>query len=267
MKINKIFTLACSAVMIYACGNNLKDKAQNSEVLKEPVIDQAYLDSMAKIKAKQDSIYFAGPKVAIVTNKGTMTFKLYDKTPLHRNNFLKLARSNYYKNHRFHRIVKDFMIQTGDPNSKNANPNDDGQGGPGYKIPAEFIPRFIHKRGALAAAREGDGVNPKRESSGSQFYIVDGKNYKLNDPLFYQFETPEEDRKIYSTVGGTPMLDRSYTVFGEMLSGFEVMETIAGTKVKPNPMNPSEISVPTESIIIERIDILESDTTQTNVQP
>lgn len=262
-------TIIVSLIALFAssCGDNLSEKAKNSKVLQEPVQDQAYLDSIAAIQAYQDSIYFAGPKVAIVTNKGTMTFKLYDKTPKHRDNFLKLARSNYYKNHRFHRIVKDFMIQGGDPNSLNANPNDDGQGGPGYKIPAEFVPRFIHKRGALAAAREGDQVNPKRESSGSQFYIVDGKAYDLNDPLFYQFGTPEADRVIYSRVGGTPMLDRSYTVFGEMLSGYDVMEKIAGTPVKANPLNPSELSVPTEDIIILKVEILESDSATYNAQP
>lgn len=266
MKTIKVLLILASGIFLASCGDNLADKARNSDVLAEQKIDQAKADSLARIKAIEDSIYFAGPKVAIITNKGTMTFKLYDKTPLHRDNFLKLAKSNFYNNTRFHRIVKDFMIQGGDPNSKNADPKDDGMGGPGYTIPAEFNPRFIHKRGALSAAREGDQVNPKRESSGSQFYIVDGKTYDLNDPLFYQFQTPKEDREVYSKVGGTPMLDRAYTVFGEILSGYEVLEKIAAIQTVANPMNPSEFSVPKEKIIIQRVEVLESNNTDsTNV--
>lgn len=265
MKTINLLALTIAVLTLFSCGDSLSDKAKNSKVLKKPIKDQAFIDSMAKVKAYDDSLYFSGPKVAIVTNKGTMTFKLYNKTPKHRDNFLKLAKSGFYKNHRFHRIIKGFMIQTGDPNSKNANPLDDGQGGPGYKIPAEFMPGFIHKRGALAAAREGDNVNPKRESSGSQFYIVDGRTFALNDQIFYKLGTPKEDRETYSQIGGTPQLDRSYTVFGEMLNGYNVMETISGTPVKANPNNPNELSVPTKDIIIQRVEILESDTS--NAQP
>lgn len=258
MKITKAVLIIFAGILAVSCGDSLADKARNSDVLAKKVIDQAKADSLARIQAIKDSIYFAGPKVAIITNKGTMTFKLYDKTPLHRDNFLKLAKSNFYNNTRFHRIVKDFMVQGGDPNSKNGDPKDDGMGGPGYTIPAEFNPRFIHKRGALAAAREGDQVNPKRESSGSQFYIVDGKTYELNDPLFYQFQTPKGDREVYSKVGGTPMLDRAYTVFGEILSGYEVLEKIAATETIANPMNPSEFSVPKEKIMIQKVEVLET---------
>lgn len=116
--------------------------------------------------------------VKISTTLGDIVVKLYDETPLHRDNFLKLAEEGYYNGTIFHRVIKDFMIQGGDPNSKNPTPNGSyGTGGPDYTIPAEIIPGLYHKRGALAAARQGDEVNPERRSSGSQFYIVWGKTY------------------------------------------------------------------------------------------
>jgi len=117
--------------------------------------------------------------VLIETNMGNIKIKLYDETPLHRDNFVKLVKSGFYNELQFHRIIKDFMIQGGDPQSKNAPPEKQlGSGGPGYTIPAEFVyPKYFHKRGALSAARQGDQVNPKKESSGSQFYIVWGKTY------------------------------------------------------------------------------------------
>lgn len=116
--------------------------------------------------------------VKISTTLGDIVVKLYDETPLHRDNFLKLAEEGYYNGTIFHRVIKDFMIQGGDPNSKNPTPNGSyGTGGPDYTIPAEILPGIYHKRGALAAARQGDEVNPERRSSGSQFYIVWGKTY------------------------------------------------------------------------------------------
>jgi len=116
--------------------------------------------------------------VKISTTFGDITVKLYDETPLHRDNFLKLASEGYYNGTIFHRVIKDFMIQGGDPNSKNPTPEGRyGTGGPDYTIPAEILPNLFHKRGALAAARQGDEVNPERRSSGSQFYIVWGKTY------------------------------------------------------------------------------------------
>ena len=248
-------------VLLLSCGDSLRDKANDSKVLKTETVDPAVADSLARVKAYNDSVYFAGPQVAIVTTKGTMRFKLYNKTPLHRDNFLKLAASGYYEGHKFHRVIKDFMIQGGDPNSKDKDPRDDGLGGPGYTIPAEFVPRFIHKRGALAAARKGDAENPRMESSGSQFYIVDGKTYSLNDELLNQFNVPQEDREVYSRIGGTPMLDRSYTVFGEILQGYDVMESIAGARTKPHPLDPSSLSVPVDPVKILKVEILGIDST------
>ena len=256
----KIIVPVLLAIIFSACGGSLKEKANESKVFEEPRSDQAYLDSVATVKAYNDSIYFAGPKVAIITSKGKMVFKLYDKTPKHRDNFIKLANSNYYVGLKFHRVLKDFMVQGGDPNSRDNDSRDDGLGGPGYTIPAEFFPRLIHKRGALCAAREGDGVNPKRESSGSQFYIVDGRNFSLNDNIFYQVNTPKADREIYSTVGGTPDLDRSYTVFEELIDGYGVMESIAGAKTKANPLDPASLSVPVEPIIIQKVEMIAQDT-------
>lgn len=117
--------------------------------------------------------------VKIKTTEGDITVSLYDETPLHRDNFLKLAREGFYDGTLFHRVIKDFMVQGGDPDSKGAPAGKQlGTGGPGYTIPAEFCPQLFHKRGALSAARLGDEVNPERESSGSQFYIVWGKSYK-----------------------------------------------------------------------------------------
>ena len=119
-------------------------------------------------------------KVKINTPEGEIIVRLYDETPKHRDNFIKLAKEGYYNGTLFHRVIKDFMIQGGDPNSKDAPAGKMlGTGGPGYTVPAEFVyPQLFHKRGALSAARQGDEVNPKRESSGSQFYIVWGKTYK-----------------------------------------------------------------------------------------
>ena len=120
-------------------------------------------------------------QVKIHTTMGDITVRLYDETPLHRDNFVKLVQEGYYDGTLFHRVIKDFMIQGGDPDSKGA-PSDRmlGTGGPDYTVPAEILPQFVHKRGALAAARQGDEVNPERRSSGSQFYIVWGQQYKAN---------------------------------------------------------------------------------------
>ena len=161
------------------------------------------------------------PIFNIVTSKGTIKIKLYKETPLHRDNFVKLASKKYYDNILFHRVIKNFMIQVGDPLTKdpNADPAKYGTGGPGYTIPAEFIPQFTHKKGALAAARKGDKSNPEKASSGSQFYIV---------------ESPES----------CSHLDGEYTIFGETLEGFEVIDAIAAAPVssaKGLPVEPIKI--------------------------
>ena len=171
-------------------------------------------------------------KVLIKTSEGDITIALYDNTPKHKENFLKLVKDGFYNNVLFHRIIQGFMIQTGDPDSKGAPAGKMlGNGGPGYTIPAEFKPENYHKRGAVAAARLGDQMNPTKASSGSQFYIVDGKTFNTNmmAQISYQYRKTftDEQRKVYETIGGAPFLDGDYTVFGEVVSGMDVVDKIA----------------------------------------
>ena len=171
-------------------------------------------------------------KVLIKTSEGDITIALYDNTPKHKENFLKLVKDGFYNGVLFHRIIQGFMIQTGDPESKGAPAGKMlGNGGPGYTIPAEFKPENYHKRGAVAAARQGDQVNPTKASSGSQFYIVDGKPFNANlmAQISYQYgkSFTEEQRKVYETIGGAPFLDGDYTVFGEVVEGMDVVDKIA----------------------------------------
>ena len=171
-------------------------------------------------------------KVLIKTSEGDITIALYDNTPKHKENFLKLVKDGFYNGVLFHRIIQGFMIQTGDPESKGAPAGKMlGNGGPGYTIPAEFKPENYHKRGAVAAARQGDQVNPTKASSGSQFYIVDGKPFNANmmAQISYQYGKAftDEQRKIYETIGGAPFLDGDYTVFGEVVEGMDVVDKIA----------------------------------------
>lgn len=164
--------------------------------------------------------------VLIKTTMGDIKVKLYNDTPLHRDNFIKLINEGWYNNSPFHRVIKQFMIQGGH--------NQDGTVDPGYTIPAEFRSNHIHKKGALAAARQGDQVNPQKASSGCQFYIVQGNILTDAHIQMYQQRlgktfTPEQI-EAYTTVGGTPHLDGEYTVFGEVVEGLDVIDKIAGVK-------------------------------------
>jgi len=199
-------------------------------------------------KPTQGGMHTAMPKkerlVLLMTDFGNMTIKLYDSTPLHRDNFIKLVKQGFYDSLLFHRIIQGFMIQGGDPTSKNADSTAMLGGGEvpgGSRIPAEFKPYLIHKKGALAMARDD---NPEKASSGCQFYIVQGQidddaaiNKALceriysSNPAFYYTEA---QRKIYKTIGGTPGLDQNYTVFGEVIKGLDVIDKIAG---QPRDMN------------------------------
>ncbi|MFC0774633.1 peptidylprolyl isomerase [Terrimonas alba] len=172
--------------------------------------------------------------VLLQTSMGNMLIRLSDSTPLHRDNFLKLVKQHYYDSSLFHRVINNFMIQGGDPGSKNAPAGKPlGEGGPSYTIPAEFRPGLFHKKGVIAAAREGDNVNPQKASNGSQFYITQGK--KFTDGALDTLEAfrlngrkiPAEQREVYKTLGGTPHLDQGYTVFGEVVDGLEVIDKIA----------------------------------------
>ena len=168
--------------------------------------------------------------VLIKTDYGTMKVKLYNDTPKHRDNFIKLVREGFYDSLLFHRVITNFVIQGGDPQSRNAPFGQRlGMGGPGYRIPAEI--KHFHFRGAVAAARQADNVNPKKESSGSQFYIVHGRPVTRQEleqiARAKNIHYTEEDIQRYLKVGGTPHLDGDYTVFGEVVEGLDVIDRIA----------------------------------------
>ena len=211
MKKNIFALLVCAATtaMVFGCGNG----ARKAEDEPAAAAEQARRDSIAaaeqaaKEKTAMDiiSILPEEPVFDIVTNLGTIKVKLYSKTPKHRENFAKLALTGYYDSLLFHRVINGFMIQGGDPFTRDTSAAavaKYGQGGPGYTIPAEFVPEYTHKKGALAAARRGDVANPKKESSGSQFYIV-------------------------QDAGACAQLDGAYTVFGETVSGLDIIDRIA----------------------------------------
>lgn len=212
--------IAGAAVLVSGCGSKkAKDAQQKAE--------QALADSLAAVAAEQSKAVQARidalpeePVFDIITNMGTIKVKLYSGTPKHRENFAKLAFSKYYDGIIFHRVINGFMIQGGDPLTKDiyADPAKYGTGGPDYTIPAEFVPEYTHKKGALAAARRGDAANPLKESSGSQFYIVQNE----------------------STCA---QLDGNYTVFGQTVEGFDVIDKIAAveTNNRDCPVTPVKI--------------------------
>jgi peptidyl-prolyl cis-trans isomerase B (cyclophilin B) len=172
--------------------------------------------------------------IQMKTDSGILILRLSDATPLHRDNFIKLVKSKYYNDIAFHRVIAGFMIQAGDENTK-AKP-DSNKFLKSYTLPAEITPGLFHKKGMLAAARMGDSLNPKRESSGVQFYIVQGRVYtdkSLDSVQTYRLngrKIPSEQREVYKTMGGAPHLDQTYTIFGELVSGFDVLDKIANTK-------------------------------------
>jgi cyclophilin family peptidyl-prolyl cis-trans isomerase len=260
--------------------------------------------SFNRLKAQNSN----STKVLIETNQGNVKVLLYNETPLHRDNFLKLVQQHYYDSLLFHRCIQNFMIQGGDPDSKYA-PSDYllGEGGPNYTVPAEFNSSLYHKKGALAAARDSDLDNPLQASSASQFYIVQGRvftdsllrtnqakritkmrlfneiinrpehktyleKYKafakaknndsikviydyFNQKVDKEFETAvlykftEEQVKTYTTIGGTPHLDLSYTVFGEVIEGLDIIDKIAAQKTDSNNRPLNEVRIIKMSII------------------
>lgn len=193
----------------------------------------------SKTVTKKQMVQITAPErclIEIETDFGTMTAELYNSTPKHRDNFIKLAEEGYYNDLLFHRVINGFMIQGGDPQSRNAPAGQAlGMGGPSYQIPAEFVDTLAHVKGALAAARTN---NPEKKSSGSQFYIVQGGG-PMKEEMLNQIEmqkgfhyTPEL-RKEYLELGGTPFLDRDYTVFGRVIKGLDVIDKIAATQTAP----------------------------------
>lgn len=240
-------------------------------------------------------------KVKIETEFGTIKIKLYNETPLHRDNFVKLISDGVYKDLLFHRVINHFMIQGGDPQSRNAEPGKLlGTGDLGYTVPAEINPKFFHRRGVLAAARQNDDINPEKRSSASQFYILQGRKFRageldtlqinmnearkmgifqaklkqvepeLNklgaegkqDELMARYNAikeevlaevaklaplafSDEQRKVYTTVGGFPSLDNKYTIFGEVIEGMEVVDEIAKQETDRNdrPMKDIKFTI------------------------
>jgi cyclophilin family peptidyl-prolyl cis-trans isomerase len=189
----KNLILIFSAIIFFACSSSNKVEGQSKQNQKSKKTETVKEET----KPANDV-----ELVELSTQFGKVLIWLYDETPLHKENFLKLTREGFYNGTTFHRIIQNFMIQGGDPNSKDDDPNNDGQGGPGYTIEAEIRPDLRHQPGAVAAARMGDQVNPQKRSSGSQFYIVQNPN-------------------------GTPHLDNAYTVFGIVISGMDAVNTIA----------------------------------------
>lgn len=241
---------------------------------------------------KDDSQY-----INVLTDKGEIIIRLYNQTPKHRDNILKLAEEKYYDGQIFHRVINNFVVQGGDPTTKNAKPDSlYGNGEPDYLIDAEFVDTLIHKRGAVGMAREGDDINPEKNSSGSQFYIVTGKvftNQQLDDlekkmestkksnlykKLFSdklamqkdqskidtislsldvniafdsiletmpKFKLSNQQRKVYTTIGGIPHLDGNYTVFGEVVQGMNIIDELSAVNTDANnrPLKDIKFSI------------------------
>jgi cyclophilin family peptidyl-prolyl cis-trans isomerase len=233
--------------------------------------------------------------ISLKTSLGDIKIKLYDSTPIHRDNFIRLIKSGYYNGISFHRVIKNFMIQVGDPATKSGSSKNLPDSLKTYTIPAEFNSQYFHKKGALAAARQGNDVNPEMRSSGTQFYIVQG--VKLSDEdlntaeqrinsnmkqsrfsslikqtsdsvrlaggiisdaqiqeiasvkmfqylaTYKDFKITEDQRNVYRTIGGTPRLDGSYTVFGEVIEGFDVIDKIADTQTDNNDKPVNDVKI------------------------
>jgi len=233
MKIFRLFLTSVISIVLLSCSGFLfaQDNVQiEEETMKDPI-------------------------VKMHTNYGDITIKLYNETPQHRDNFLKLVEECFYDSTLFHRVIAGFMIQAGDPDSKGAMPQKQlGAGGPGYTVPAEFRKDLIHKKGALAAARQGDQVNPQKRSSGSQFYIVVGRSWTADEMKMIEERTgikyTDEQKEIYETLGGYPFLDREYTVFGEVVEGLDIVDAIS--LVDTNPADR-----PLQDVAIESMEIVE----------
>lgn len=194
-----------AAALLCSCGNSSR-KAQEQQAAEQAAADSVAAAQLEKQVMEKIATLPAEPVFDIITSMGVIKVKLYSDTPRHRENFAKLALEKYYDGTLFHRVINGFMIQGGDPLSKDpANKAKFGTGGPDYTVPAEFVPEHTHKKGALAAARRGDAANPLKESSGSQFYIV-------------------------QDAAACAALDGDYTVFGETVEGFDVIDAIASVQ-------------------------------------
>ncbi len=289
-------TSAILCIAMASCGGSSSAASDNNDTTKTP----SEMNETTTAPADSNSV-----KVEIQTSLGSFTVLLYGDTPLHRDNFLKLVKDSTYNGTLFHRVIKNFMVQAGDPDSKTAKPGQQlGAGDVGYTIPAEFrYPTRFHKRGALAAARQGDQVNPERRSSGCQFYVVTGEKYTpqqlkqmesqmaqmqmqdhfnalvqqnqdkirqmradrdsaglmaLQTQLVEQtqawgrenkFSLPAPVVEAYTTVGGTPHLDGQYTVFGEVISGMDVIDKIEQAETDRSDRPTTDIKILSAKVV------------------
>ncbi len=223
----KIVSLVFCAAIIFSA--NVQAQVKKTAVKKVVVGQPAKKVIPKKILAVKDNSI----KVKITTDSGIIVVKLYDSTPLHRDNFVKLVKAHFYDSLLFHRVISGFMIQGGDPNSKHSEPGAmlGNGGGDMARIPAEFKPYLFHKKGTLCAARDG---NPEKASSACQFYIVQGKKSTDQEldgmDMQRQVKYTADQRLAYKTIGGTPFLDMNYTVFGEVIKGLDVVDKIASVQ-------------------------------------
>jgi peptidyl-prolyl cis-trans isomerase B (cyclophilin B) len=200
-------------------------------ILLAALVSNAQKDSSVKKRDRKKD-------VQLITTMGNITVRLSDSTPLHRDNFIKLVKVGYFDSVLFHRVINHFMIQSGDPDSKTAKAGQPlGEGGPNYKIPAEFRTSLFHKKGVIAAARDN---NPEKASSASQFYLTQGKVFTeagLDSLETFRLKRkiPSDQRKVYTTIGGVPHLDQNYTVFGEVVQGLPIIDSIAAVPTSKGP--------------------------------
>ena len=227
--------IGITTIAMMLCMFSVNAQVKKPAVKKAPV-KKTTVTTNRTTTIRKKVIPIPGVRIKLTTDSGVIVIRLYDKTPKHRDNFIKLATEHFFDSLLFHRVMNAFMIQGGDPLSKNAQPGTMlGNGDVGYTIPAEFDTTLFHKKGVLAAARTN---NPEKASSGCQFYIVQGKKYTDSELNMLEMQkgmkfSPAK-RKIYQTIGGTPFLDMDYTVFGEVESGLAVIDKIASVLTDGN---------------------------------
>ncbi|NDK55028.1 peptidylprolyl isomerase [Pontibacter sp. BT213] len=227
--LNNIF-LIVSALTLLACGQNSGDTTTDAPAAKTEINPDTIAITPENVKQVLTDYAARHPdSIAVITTRhGTIKVRLYKETPMHRANFVRLAKSGFYDQGEFYRVVKGFAIQGGDSDNRTMRQT-------AYKIPQEFNRKYIHKKGALAMARYGDDRNPDKESSSHNFYIVQGEPVELYELREWERKhnityTPEE-LKLYQTLGGEPSLDTEYTVFGEVIEGLDVVDKIAEERV------------------------------------
>lgn len=245
-KMKTVFTIVLVCFFTTAIQAQVKKPATKKPTTTKTTVKKP----AAKAPVAKKEVKIPGIRVKLTTDSGVMIIRLYDKTPQHRDNFVKLANEHFFDSLLFHRVIQGFMIQGGDPQSKYAQPGQMlGMGDVGYTIPAEFDTSLFHKKGALAAART---PNPAKASSGCQFYIVQGN--VLTDADLNMIEMQKgikysaAQRKIYKTIGGTPFLDQDYTVFGEVESGLNVIDKIASVPKAPGDRPTGDVRMKIEVI-------------------